>query len=323
MRSLDLDHLSLSTAFLLPLAALYWIGWRGYELIYKLGLKKPKRAHSPVVVVGNLTVGGSGKTPATLWVAKALQELGHEVVISTSGYGSPGSVMATLVPAGELNAHEWGDESAEIRDALPEIPMIVGRNRVRAAELCAHHFPNAVLLLDDGYQHKPLAKDISIVLDPPRGNPFVLPAGPYREPRSNLKHASARIPGDFEMKLTQVSLRSSQGPLITAAEVKDRNVNVVTAVARPERVMGLIEALGANVRGGMHLPDHDPMTNPKLRQTLVSGCPVIVTKKDWMKLRRLPPLADEVWILERVLEIQPRDKFMDWLERELNGIKRN
>lgn len=322
-RDLDLDDVDIQTVLLAPLAALYWLGWRGYELVYRVGLKKPKRPHSPVVVVGNLTVGGSGKTPATIFVARALLDLRRQVVISTSGYGSPGSVMATLAPAGELKASEWGDESAEIREALPEVPMIVGRNRVRAAEICAEHFPDAVLLLDDGLQHKPLAKDITIVLDPPRGSPMVLPAGPYREPKSNLKYASARIPGDFELRVRSVSLRKSTGELVAEKEVAGQKVNVLTAIARPERVMYLVERLGALVAGGTHLKDHDPMTNPKLRQTLVPGIPVIVTKKDWMKLKHLPPLGEEVWVLEREIVIEPRERFMAWLDKELNGVKRN
>ena len=124
-----------------------------YESIYRFHLKQPKSPHSPIICVGNLMAGGSGKTPFVLYLSKILAELGYEVVLSCSGYGSPVSREAQVAPEGPLNPNKWGDEPAMIRWLNPELPLIVGRDRVLAATLCVHHFPRAVLLLDDGYQH--------------------------------------------------------------------------------------------------------------------------------------------------------------------------
>jgi len=177
------ERLSVATIVLSPFAGLYALGWLGYEATYRWGLKRPSAPHHPVVCVGNLTVGGTGKTPTTRYLAELLLGMGREVVASCSGYGSAAAEAAQVAPMGPLSAHTWGDEAALLRYSLPEVPLIVGRRRVLAAELCHQHYPRAVLLMDDGFQHLPLAKDVAIVLDPPRRNRLCLPAGPYREPR--------------------------------------------------------------------------------------------------------------------------------------------
>ena len=184
-----------------PLSLIYAIGWEAYLGVYRLGLKRAKEPHRPVVCVGNLVSGGSGKTPATLHVAQVLADLGHSVVLSASGYGSPGSEAATLIPEGPLDPSEWGDEPALYRELLPAVPIIVGRRRVLAAEICAREFPDAVLLMDDGFQHLPLRKHLSMILDSPEPeNRMCLPAGPYREPRWNRRRADLVLPGQFRME---------------------------------------------------------------------------------------------------------------------------
>src|ERR1700740_2610619 len=161
--------------FLAPISFLYALGWRSYLALYQLGLKKPSEPHKPVVCVGSLQVGGSGKTPLTLYLAALLRKLGYEVAIGCSGYGCPASEAAKIAPDGPLKASEWGDEPAMIRELLPEVPLIVGRRRVLAAKLCHASFPNSVLLMDDGFQHLPLQKHLSLLAMPPRKNQRCLP----------------------------------------------------------------------------------------------------------------------------------------------------
>src|SRR4051794_30361708 len=90
----------------------YALGWQAYLAMYQLGFKKAKAPHRPIVCVGNLLVGGTGKTPVTIHISDLLTGLGHQVVISCSGYGSPASEAACLAPKGPLSASEWGDEAA-------------------------------------------------------------------------------------------------------------------------------------------------------------------------------------------------------------------
>jgi tetraacyldisaccharide 4'-kinase len=167
-REFESDRRDIESWVMLPLAGLYALGWMSYELMYKLGIKRPQQPHSPIVCIGNLRVGGSGKSPVVIHVAQVLQGQGREVVIGCNGYRSPRQEGASLAPAGPLDPREWGDEPAMIREALPDVPLVVGRKRVDAAALVAAHHPGAVLLMDDGFQHLPLRKDVSIVLDPER-----------------------------------------------------------------------------------------------------------------------------------------------------------
>ena len=103
---------ALARCTLWPLSVLYAFGWRAYRAVYDLGLKTAREPHRPIVCIGNLTVGGSGKTPVAIHVVELLRELGFEVAISCSGYGSPASQEATVAPEGNMSARDWGDEPA-------------------------------------------------------------------------------------------------------------------------------------------------------------------------------------------------------------------
>src|ERR1022692_4001728 len=106
---------AVSRILLTPASWLYAFGWEAYASTYRLGLKRPKEAHRPVICIGNLVVGGSGKTPATLAVAQLLLDMGEPIVLSVSGYGSPRSEAASIAPMGPLPAAKWGDEPAMVR----------------------------------------------------------------------------------------------------------------------------------------------------------------------------------------------------------------
>lgn len=315
------DRFDLETALLSPLSLLYWMGWGVYEWVYKLGLKRPMRPHSPVIVVGNLTTGGMGKTPITECVAKTLQRTGHKVVISASGYGSPRAKEASVAPEGPLDPAEWGDEPALLRDLLPDTPMIVGRGRVRAAELAHERFADHVLLLDDGFQHKPLHKDITILVDPPHvRNPLVLPAGPYREPRNHRDRADILIPDQIGISLVEEYIVDGSGNRVQATS--GTRVAVLTAIANPFRFTLSLERLGLKLADGRFLADHDPLTATNLLQGIEEALPVVVTLKDWVKLRTRPDVGSKTfWICRQVIELEPAEQLEALLRTKLNEIK--
>ncbi|MBX3120028.1 MAG: tetraacyldisaccharide 4'-kinase [Fimbriimonadaceae bacterium] len=323
------EEVGFANYLLAPASWLYSAGWLTYEALYKIGLKRPKEPHWPVVCVGNLTVGGSGKSPVTIHVAQVLQELGCEVVISCSGYGSPASEMASLAPEGELSAKEWGDEPAMIRDALRKIPLIVGRNRVRAAELCHEHFPNAVLLMDDGFQHLPVKKHVVILLDDPdRKNHFCMPAGPYRQPwRIGLGKGDTVIPGEFQVEAQELQiddcrlmiesdLRSEIG--LEIQNPKSKIANALCAIARPERFRKSLEEAGLTLQVFKALPDHADLTTGTIFHGLDPNLPLIVTAKDWVKLRENPESQRfDIRVAQYSVTIQPADDFRSWLHGKL------
>lgn len=304
---------------LTPASWLYAIGWQGYLTIYRLGFKKAKRPHSPVVCVGNLQVGGTGKTPFTVHVADVLAALGHEVVVSCSGYGSPAAEAARVAPEGPLRASEWGDEAALFRDLRPEIPLIVGRRRVLAGELCHEHFPDAVLLMDDGFQHLPLAKDIAIVLDPEVPNRRCLPAGPYREPWANRRRADLIVPGEFSVAVRPQEFLDRRG---SAVKLPGK-VDVLCGLGQPQRFLDGLRQAGVDLGEVLLMPDHDPLTTGNLLSAFSGTRPIVVTGKDWVKLReRTDTDRYEFLIATREVVVEPQAEFREWLRTKLNGISR-
>lgn len=296
-----------------PLSVLYAAGWNTYQTLYHLRLRRAKHPFSPILCVGNLTVGGSGKTPTVVFVADELARLAVGVVISCSGYGSPHSEEASWAPDGALDAAVWGDEAALFRELRPEIPLIVGRNRVRAAELMAERqLARTVLLLDDGFQHLPLAKDAAVLLDPETNNSMCLPAGPYREPRTHLGRADLVVGprGSFRLVpyLSGFSLLAGDADRATF----DGPVSAFCAIGRPESFFQSLERQGLTVLNRGTRPDHHPLTDVDLFAGMTR--PIIVTAKDAVKLRARPDAASlDVWVAGYAVTIEPRDEFRDWL----------
>ncbi|MBC8063616.1 MAG: tetraacyldisaccharide 4'-kinase [Chlorobia bacterium] len=303
-----------------PLSLLYAVGWEAYLAMYSLGLKKARHPHSPILCIGNLVSGGSGKTPATMHLVGVLRELGKAPVVSCSGHGSPRSEAATVAPEGPLDAREWGDEAALFRLKHPDLPLIVGRRRVLAAELCANSFPNSLLLMDDGFQHLPLKKDLTVILDPERPrNRMCLPAGPYREPRWNRKRADLVIPGEFELSESSKDLIRPDGSLIAQPVA----VTLLCALARPDKVIQTLGSQGIDVRHRLILPDHDPLTGGTLLADLPKDMPVVVTAKDWVKLKNRTDVGErEFLILDHSVSVEPQAKFKAWLQTKIDAIQK-
>ncbi|MBS1718795.1 MAG: tetraacyldisaccharide 4'-kinase [Armatimonadetes bacterium] len=298
---------------LLPASWLYSLGWLAYRSIYQLGLKKPKSPHKPVVCVGNWRVGGTGKTPFTVFLVQQLVSLGRPAVISCSGYGSPRSEASSVAPQGPLDPREWGDEAALLRSLLPQVPLIVGRRRVLAGQLCHEQFPNHVLVMDDGLQHLPLFKHVKIALDPPTDNHRSLPAGPYREPYKFRQSVDLALPGGGFEVLRQVTGIRIQGKLEPVAAIKGKQANLLCALGSPEGFIQTCQTLGIEIAETHLMPDHhalQPGTLPAWKHTL----PTLVTAKDAVKLSAY---EGELWVVEESARVEPLDQFIVWLKNAL------
>jgi len=315
-------HLGIESIALSPFSLLYYLGWQSYEMVYALGIKSAVQPHSPIVCVGNLTVGGMGKSPLTIALASDLVAANFQVVIGASGYGSPRSQGASIAPEGPLNPLEWGDEPAMIRWLLPDVQIIVGRARVKAAELCAKHFPDAVLVMDDGFQHKPLKKDISILIDPQQvANPLCLPAGPYREPKSHRTRADYLLPDNIELDLSGYGLVDAK--LNPSPCEPGTQVQIVTAIANPFRLMMTAESLGLNVTKGKNFPDHHPLQDPNLFKEFDPNLPIVTTAKDWVKLRERKDIGlYDIRIVHLPAKIYPPKFVEETLAPRLHEIKK-
>lgn len=307
---------------LTPLSWLYSGGWQCYLLTYTLGLKGSSEPHRPVLCVGNLVAGGSGKSPVTLHVAQTLRDLGYFVVIGCSGYGAPRSEGASIAPEVDLDPAEWGDEPAMFRWLAPDIPLIVGRDRVRAAELCAERCADSVLLMDDGFQHLPVRKHLTLLLDPPRPNRKCLPAGPYREPWRNRKRADLTLPNGFQVDFLIGEMEPGTPGAKQFGPVKGV-VNVLCAIGDPQRFLGDLRALGFEPESVVAKPDHDDLQAGNLMDPLDPNLPVVTTAKDWVKLKRRADIdRHRVFIARQKALIKPEDEFRAWLQRKLDELKK-
>jgi len=302
---------------LTPASWVYAAGWQIYLRAHQLGVLPTYRYPGPVFCVGNLTVGGSGKTPVTIYIAQVLTGLGRQAVISCNGYGSPAFRLARMAPEGPLNPLEWGDEPAMIRDILPGVPLVVGKQRAKTARLCAERYPYAVLLLDDGFQHLKLHISTSIILDDRKHkavNRRCLPAGPMREPGGNAKRADLRLPGHFRVEYSHQRFEKPDG-----APVKVGAAHLLCAVGSPDRLVAKLKQAHVRLISQRILPDHASLQEGNLFGSSDPDEPVIVTAKDWVKLRLRPDIAQRnVVIVRREARIEPEEEFRSWIEQRLN-----
>ncbi|MGB5131525.1 MAG: tetraacyldisaccharide 4'-kinase, partial [Steroidobacteraceae bacterium] len=237
--------------WLLPLAWLYAAVAGLRRSAYRHGLLPRYRSRRPVVVVGNLTVGGTGKTPLVIWLAGELAARGLRVGIASRGYGAAGGT-ARLVTALD-DAASAGDEPLLLQRRLRQ-PVAIGKRRADAVRLLE---PDCDLILcDDGLQHYALDRDLEIaVIDGPRGlgNGLRLPAGPLRESRSRLAQVDAVVvndtgftwPGAIQMKLVPVAaVALAGGERRPLAAFAGRRVRAVAAIGNPKRFFAMLREHG-------------------------------------------------------------------------------
>ncbi len=279
-------------AWLLPLALLFDLVVRLRRLAFRQGWLSSGHPGCPVVVVGNLTVGGSGKTPLTVWLASALAARGLKVGIASRGHG--GTARGPLEVTAASDPAVVGDEPVLLAHRTGA-RVVVARDRLAAARQLAPHVD--VILADDGLQHYRLARDLEIlVIDGRRrfGNGRLLPAGPLREPLSRagsvdivvLNGAPARS-GEFSMALApQAVVEFATGARTPLCAWRGRLVHAVAGIAAPARYFATLR--GAGLMPIEHpLPDHARIAPGDV--SFGDGLPVLMTEKDAVKCGSFPP----------------------------------
>ena len=304
-----------------PLAALYGgaIGLRG--ALYRRGWLRSVRLPVPVVVVGNLSVGGTGKTPLTIALAHALRERGYWPGVVSRGYG--GSQREPLLLGDAPDPARFGDEPCLIHAS--GVPVAVGRDRSAAAQLLLDAACD-LLIADDGLQHYRLVRDVEIcVIDGVRrfGNRRLLPAGPLREPLSRLQRVDLRVcnggvaaPGEYPMQLhggTAIAL--DDGRTQALAGFSGQPVHAVAAIGNPQRFFDSLRAAGIGVIEHA-FADHHAFAPAEL--DFPDGLPLLMTDKDAVKCRRF---ARSHWWRVPV-QAQLPDAFYAALVERLGGLRR-
>ena len=306
---------------------------RRRRLAARTGQARQWRAPVPVIVVGNLTVGGTGKTPLVIWLVRWLQGRGLRPGVVSRGHGGSGNRKAMVVPVEDADPAQCGDEAVLVAERTG-CPVAVCRDRPAAARKLLDCAQIDVLVADDGLQHYALARDLEIVVvDGYRkfGNGRLLPAGPLREPASRIRDADwvvsngrlcAAAADEALMRMAPVAFINLQnGAQMAPADFVQRHgeAHAVAGIGNPEGFARTLRALGlaAQMRP---LPDHHEFTG---REVLFDDdLPVVCTEKDAVKLRCLAlPLA-HCWALRVEAEIDSlgERRFREVLQRRCLGL---
>ncbi len=298
---------------------------------YRCRLLRTGRLPCAVVSVGNLTLGGSGKTPTVELAVRTLQEHGAVPAVLSRGYGraTRGVWVVADRDAVRVDARSAGDEPLLLAEHLPGVPVVVGESRYEAGRVAVERFGATVLVLDDGFQHRTLAKNLEILVvqgRAPWGNARVFPRGMLREPLSALARAHAVVvtnssaPEQVQSVTATVqrfnpraavlaasyqvqdARETRSGRRVPAAELAGRRLIAFAGLGSPEGFADTLDAAGIRRVGFVEFPDHHWFTPRDLqeleRDARTAGAQgLITTEKDWMRLRDLAPPAVPLWVL--------------------------
>ena len=331
-------------------------GYRGLlharEWLYERRVLKSRTLPCAVISIGNLTVGGTGKTPAVELAVQALVGLGARPAIVSRGYGRRSKGVQVVADRNGLllDARDAGDEPALLAHRLPGVPVVVGANRYDAACLALARFGVSAIVLDDGLQHRSLVKDVEIAMvqgAQPWGNGCLFPAGRLREPvealaRADLIVVSAAPGRDAMAEIEAVTSRVAPGvPVLrarhepvdcreagrTAREparaLAGKRLVGFTGIAWPEGFRRTLQGVGVTLTGFEAFPDHfwyRPADLDRLSAMAVSAGAdgLVTTEKDWVRLGALSAQAMPVWVLGIRLVLESGDSlFHDVLRRAL------
>ncbi len=330
---------------LAPLALAYGFIQSLRALLYRIGILKSFRLPRPVISIGNITVGGTGKTPVTAHIARLLLDQGYRVAVLSRGYGGSLEGQTVVVSDGAtvmLSSRECGDEPFLLASTIPGLMVVIGSDRYAAGLLAMQQLDPDVFLLDDGFQHLHLKRDLNILLldhSHPFGNGWTLPAGLLREPvrasqRADLVihtrcHETTKTNPGLE-HIPQLNARhevvdaiplTGGEPLPLDSFVSRRTV-AFAGIAEPESFFENLRQHSIQPVETICLPDHVHYTDEivaKLESTMkrhAADC-LLTTEKDGVKLSSLPTsLASKTWLVRLGLNIDRPD----YLDKNLRNL---
>ena len=325
------------------LSFFYSTGVKSRFFLYRFGIFKTHRLACTVISIGNITIGGSGKTPIAMYLAERLASIGKKVVILSRGYkGKAGDIA--IVSDGKhisLGPEDAGDEPYLMATKIKTVPVIVGRDRYKTGLYAIEKFSPDIIILDDGFQHIRLARDIDILLVDSRrafGNGYLFPLGILREPLNGLKRAtlvllkkseentleseeknSSQLTGqmkDFPIipfTYKPVAIRNLvNGARLHIDSLKGKRVATLSGIADPKSFKGTVEGLGAVVIREFSYPDHYKYTSCELNNIVKQMKDIdveilITTEKDAVKLEKLQIGNLSIFALEIDIHIKNPD----------------
>jgi tetraacyldisaccharide 4'-kinase len=306
--------------------------------LYDRGWKRTHRPAVPVVSVGNLTLGGTGKTPCVEYVAAFYRRLGLRVAILSRGYGTDGGP---------------NDEALLLEENLPDVPHLQGADRVALANVAVEELESQVLVLDDGFQHRRLARSLDLVLidaTAPWGYGRLFPRGLLREPPTGLRRAGVvlltrcdQVPPEALTPLRQrLAKLAPQAPVVETTHrplhwvnadgatrppeaFRGRPAAAVCGIGNPEAFRATLTSLGVSLAGEKVYPDHHGYTRTDVEalrdwaRQQATDCVIVTTQKDLVKLRLTHLGEREVWALRVHLHAAAGQDLLDRKLKEALG----
>jgi tetraacyldisaccharide 4'-kinase len=332
-----------------PLALAYGAAVRLRAWCYRAGCFRTAKLKAPVICIGNLTIGGTGKTPTTIALATILEDAGYRVSVLLRGYKGRHRGGPLLVSDGrqiQATTQEAGDEALVIARSLPRALVTIGRNRIAAGDWVEQHFKVDVHLLDDGFQHLQLQRDLNLLIIDVT-NPFgggLLPSGRLREPLNAIRRADAALlsrtePGEMYQELIAELRRYNPGlpcfrlrqRLGSAWKLNDKRAFPSTrllgshalafaGIGNPAQFFSSLERLGISLKRGISLPDHHHYRLQDYRRLKreAAECGVnllITTAKDAEKLVHTALAPLDVIVVQVVFEFEDLDGLTPLLEQ--------
>ncbi len=315
-------------------SAVYGLIQRLRVRAYARGWLPSRRLEVPVISVGNLTLGGTGKTPMVMWLAETLTRMGCRPAVLSRGYGADAPAEINVVSDGQgvlLPPEEAGDEPVMMARRLKQIPVLSGRRRHALGRHARQALGAEVMILDDGFQHLALKRDLNLLLldaRRPFGNGRVFPAGELREPLSALERADAviltRVPEEgmpldlspflppgtpiIESRLVPESVEALEGtPTHPLSWLAGKSFFAFCGIGQPEDFFAVLEQQGARLAGRRPFPDHFDYPEGTLERLVDQARhhgaeALITTEKDAVKLRRQSP-ALPLWVLRMQVDL--------------------
>ena len=326
------------SATLVILSWFYSLGHRCRLGLYKIGVLKIKSLPIPVISIGNLTAGGTGKTPTVIMIAELIKGMGKKVAVLSRGYKGKAEGEINVVSDGNnvfMNPLQSGDEPYMMAARLKGVPVITGSDRYKTGMYTIEKFGTEVILLDDGYQHVQLDRNSNILLldsNSPFGNGYLLPRGTLREPVSyidradiillNLKSRGIHESGSSNLKLNlkkdipvfkshyllEGFFDMNNSRTINLNEAKGKRGFAFCGIASPDSFKNSLKETGIGTRGFVSFEDHYQFTKEdidglinKARET---GSEILITtEKDAARLKEFEPIQFPLWILKIRMEI--------------------
>ena len=290
---------------LLPLSCVFFVLSKLRKLAFKLGIKSSYQANMPVIIVGNIGVGGNGKTPLVLWLVELLIAQGYKPGVIARGYGGKAPHYPYLINS-DSPVEYCGDEPYLIYHRT-KVAVCVSPNRQQSIELLEEQGCN-IIIADDGMQHYKLNRDVEIaVIDGKRrlGNGFLLPAGPLREGPNRLKQTDYVICNSGAAQQGEITMSLTPGCFINiGSDVKLSpsdfmaaypRVNAIAGIGAPQRFFDTLTSLGINISHTQGFVDHHQYQASDFEQLPDAHLPVVMTEKDAVKCQHFN--LSQAWYL--------------------------